>query len=237
MLNFSLAKTEGFQMFDSYHLTWLIAIIGTTMLIITAYVKAAPFYRKKVRIFISYSLLVLELVKMVVVYIEGRNLAYYLPIHLCGLAIFLIIAYTHTSNKYIGEILFSITLPGAIVALIIPGWTNEPINSFIGIHSFLYHLAIVVFPLMIVFAKEHQPNVKQLSGSVIFLALTVPAIYLFNKQYNANYMFINWPIPGTPLIALEDVLGNPGYILGLIAILLVIWLFMYTFVYLLKKIR
>ena len=41
-------------------------------------------------------------------------------------------------------------------------------------------------------------------------------------------MFLNWAEEGTPLVPFEALFGNPGYIAGILILLAVVWLIMYT---------
>ena len=57
-------------------------------------------------------------------------------------------------------------------------------------------------------ADKKQPWIKD-DQSVIY-----KTVYLFNKKFDSNYMFINYPPANTPLKVLADQIGNPGYLLG-----------------------
>lgn len=37
---------------------------------------------------------------------------------------------------------------------------------------------------------------------------------IFDKCFDCNYYFINWPVPNSPLAWLAERMGNPGYLLG-----------------------
>ena len=57
------------------------------------------------------------------------------------------------------------------------------------------------------------------------LAIAIP-VYVFDVLTNTNYLFLNWPSPGSPL-ELFAFLGRPGYLLGYIPLIAVVWLFLY----------
>jgi len=223
----ALNLNSGFNVFDRTHIIWLVSILLITMIGSIAYNSFSHRQRKVTKYVIAYSLLVFEIIKITVVINEDKNILYYLPIHLCGLAIFLLIIYAHTQNRYVAEILYAITLPGAAIALITPGWANEKLLSFLHVHSFIFHMVIIMFPLMIIVSKEHKPSLRALIAPVSFLAVTVPAVYIFNKWTGTNYMFLNWPISNTPIMTLANWFGEPGYIFGMILVLIVVWILMY----------
>jgi len=41
-----------------------------------------------------------------------------------------------------------------------------------------------------------------------------------------NYMFVNWPSAGSPLVWLADRMGNPGYLIGYAALVFLCMLLM-----------
>lgn len=218
----------GFLLFDTVHWSWIISIlifcIGTTLL----YRSSAASTKTTIRRIFAYTLLIGELIKIVVVLVLGKSLLYYLPIHLCGLAIILIMFHAYRSSPFITEILFSLTLPGAAIALLFPGWTDEPLMSFLHIHSFIYHALILTYPIMLLASNEMIPRAKRLWQVVLFLLVTIPLIYWFNKAFETNYMFLNWPIPNSPLMTIYNLFGASGYVFGLMLVAVVMWVIQYS---------
>ena len=49
---------------------------------------------------------------------------------------------------------------------------------------------------------------------------------LVDKRYDVNYMFVNWPSAGSPLVWLADRMGNPGYLIGYAALVFLCMLLM-----------
>ncbi|HIW33910.1 MAG TPA: YwaF family protein [Candidatus Paenibacillus intestinavium] len=218
----------GFEVFDSVHLSWLIAIVIISILITIIYSRCSALQRAWIRKGIGYTLLIAEICKVIVVLATGRNLLYYLPIHLCGFAIFLILFHAYRKSTTISEILFSLTIPGAFIALLFPGWANEPVMSFLHIHSFFYHALILTYPIMLLATGEMTPNIRRIWKVVLFLIITIPPVYYFNKMYDTNYMFLNWPINNSPLMSIQQLFGESRYIVGLILVLLSVWLLQYS---------
>ena len=48
----------------------------------------------------------------------------------------------------------------------------------------------------------------------VFLAAVVPPVYLFDRKFSCNYLFILWPPEGTPLTWMAKYFGVPGYLAG-----------------------
>ena len=64
------------------------------------------------------------------------------------------------------------------------------------------------------------PRLASLWKVIVFLLAVVPPVYLFDKKFHANYMFVNVPSPGSPLEWLASFLGNPGYLAGYAVLML-----------------
>lgn len=217
----------GFELYGPYHLSWLIATVVIVAIACKLYRRATTTSRHRAKLILTWSLVVGEIIKDIYIAITGKLSVEELPFSLCGLAMFAFIWYSYTNNKAIGEMLYCLFLPGAISAMLFCNWTERPIGSFLSLFSFYYHVVLIVYIAMILYAKEFVPNVRRLWAPIVFLLISAPAIYRFNKIYDTNFMFLNVPSPGSPLIPLERIFGNPGYIFGLVLILLTLWIIMY----------
>lgn len=77
-----------------------------------------------------------------------------------------------------------------------------------------------------------HPTVRHIHYSLLFLAAVVPPILIFDKMTGCNYLFVNRPVSGTPLEALADLMGNPGYLIGYAAMVVGVILLVYGLIYL-----
>lgn len=218
----------SFIPFDALHWRWLLGISLAIIVLTLLYVRMSSFGRMQTKRLLAYSILIGEIVKLVVVVQQGKSLLYYLPIHLCGLAIVLLMLHIYRPTALVQEILFSLTLPGAFIALLFPGWSDEPVMSFIHIHSFIYHGIITGYPIMILASGELRPNYRNLWKVTIVLLLVIPIVYFFNASSGTNYMFLNRPIANSPLMLIYNTFGKNGYIAGLFLVAVVIWLLQYS---------
>lgn len=217
----------GFSLFGPYHLGWLI-VIGTTVILVSKYFKELNAKKqKKFQRKIAWFILVSEICKILYLIISNQFTINYLPLELCSFAIFAIFYHAYTDNQMIGEILYNLFLPGAIAALLFCNWTYRSIYEFLSLFSFIFHLALVLYCVMVLYAGIVKPNKKRILSSIVFLTAITPIIYILNKKWGTNFMFLNVPSPGSPLVILENVFGNPGYIIGLAFIILLLWVVMY----------
>ena len=52
-------------------------------------------------------------------------------------------------------------------------------------------------------------------------------VFRINKIIGTNFMFLNTPSLGSPLVLLENLFGSPGYIFAGICLIFIIWISMY----------
>lgn len=219
---------EGFQIFDTIHLRWLFCILIFIIVNCYFYMRGSTRWRLQWQKIIFWALLILEIAKQF--FLLGTNQYTYWspPLHLCGFGIFIIGIHVYYANRTTATLLFSLTLPGASIALLFPGWATDPVGGFLHIHSFTFHALLVVYIVALLITNELQAKLFDLWRAVIFLLVTVPIIYVYNQSFGTNFMFLNRPVKGTPLQWLYDGFGAGGYIGSLIVVLLILWLIMYS---------
>ena len=187
--------------------------------------------------------------------ITGNLIVYQLPLHLCGLAVFITFAHSIildirarseigksasayrnacTGNRteivcenasdagadsaerdgrkgrilrgadhFLGQVRFSLCLPGALLAILFPDWTCYPPLSFMCIFGFVNHILISGSALWLVLQRDFGIRPAYIADPAVFLFITVPIIYRFDRAENTNYFFlINGP-EGSPLYWLQ----------------------------------
>ncbi len=217
----------GFSLFGPYHIAWLILTI-IMVILASRYFKKMDVKRQKVfQQKIAWFILLIEISKDIFLIINNEFSLNYLPFELCGLAIFAIFYHAYTNNLIVGEMLYNLFLPGAIVALLFCNWTHRSIYEFMCLFSFVFHLGIVMYCVMVLYAGIVKPDKKRILNSVLFLTVAGSIIYPLNKLWDTNFMFLNAPSPGSPLVPLEHIFGNPGYIFALACIIVLLWVVMY----------
>lgn len=218
---------DGFSTFDTTHVTWLISI--GLFLIISIY-----FYRylsnKNRRLYqrvIFWVLLMLELAKQLYLLKTNQYSYWSPPLHLCGLGIFIAGWHAYTPGRTTATLLYALTLPGAAIALLFPGWTNDPVGGFLHIHSFVFHALLIAFVCSLIVTKQLELYRHDLWRAAVFLLITIPPIYLYNAYFKTNFMFLNRPVKGTPLQWLFDAFGASGYLVSLTGVIVILWILLY----------
>ena len=142
------------------------------------------------------------------------------------MAVYICALHAWRGGALTGQFLYAFCMPGAVFALIFPDWGYYPALHFMSASSFVIHGLIVTYVVMQVMARDIVPDVKKCPQCLgLMLALALP-VYIFDRATGTNYMFLNWPSPGSPLEWFAF-LGRPGFVLGYLPILAAVWAVMY----------
>jgi len=233
------APGSGFPMYGRAHLLFLAGIVvGIALLTLLYYYLPAKSRMKLLRataaaIFLSEAIRQASFLILLPAYPIAQ-----LPLHMCGLAIFIEIAHAIKPNKTTGEILYALCLPGALAALLFPNWTMYPLQSYQAIQSFVVHGLHMAFVIMPLVSSDIKPGYANLWRPALFLAVFVPPVYFLNKLWSTNFFFVNAGSPGSPLEFLINHMGSPAFLIGYAGILAAVWLIMYLpFVFINKRRR
>ncbi len=191
----------------------LLSIALVAAAVVACLCRTAGVRKRMVRI-IPLLLLVMEIFKDLYLVRTGYFGVGYLPLHLCsmGIPVFLLAVYGGRARAFFTEIAMILILPGSIFAILFPDWNMYPVWNFMNLYSWVWHGLLVLFPLLI--RSGWKSDIRNLWKPLTFLAAVVPPVYLFDRRYDCNYLFINWPPEGTPLEWLAGFMGVPGYLAG-----------------------
>ncbi len=231
-VEWDLPDNIGYALFSTEHLACIALVFGLVFLCMSFFSRLDD---RKQRLFLRalpIIMVIMELFKDLFLVSVHRFGIGYLPLHVCSIGIFVfLLREALPDNKLkevLSEIAFVLIMPGSIVALFDPDWTYiYPIWNYMSIHSYLWHGALVLYPALIMLRGDIKPTVKHIYWNILFLCIVVPPIYLFDKLFNCNYFFVNWPIPNSPLSWCASFLGNPGYLFGYAVLVIIMMLIVY----------
>jgi len=223
-----LPTDVGFLLFSMIHIRWLAVIIVSGFFAVMGYKMADDVVKIKCEKSMAISMVGLDLCKDVVLIVTGNFHVWELPLNMCGLALYvsLIHAFTHTKTTW--EILYCLGMPGALAALLFPNWNSYPQINFMNIYSFLTHGLIVIYPLMLLFSGRWRPNIRNYIRVWIFLAVVIPVAWIVNERYKINFLFLNTPSKGSPLVSIYNLTGDKWYLVGFAVTILIVNLIMYV---------
>ena len=224
----SIVSGVGFSQFDITHISWLLAFVLISAICCYLYTKCKDTGRRRFRFTVASLIVLDEILKIIVLSAFGNYNVNYLPLHLCSINIFLIAIHVFKPWKTLGNFLYAICIPGAILALLFPTWTKLPFANFMHWHSFTVHILLALYPLMLTVAGEIKPSLKQLPKSLALLASMAALIYVFNLLADTNFMFLMEAEEGNPLYLFEEAWGNhllgiPVILVPLMAVLYLPW--------------
>ncbi len=229
--------SSSFPLWGRTHLMWLGGFAVLLLIVLPLYARAGEKARRVSLCIMTGLLAADELFKHGMLLRIGEEDVDYLPLHLCSVGLFFCLWYAVHPDRWAGELLFAVSLPGAAVALLFPGWSILPPESFLTIPSFTFHMLLCLIPLCLLASGEIRPDARRLWFCALFLAVTAVPIRFLDKKWGTNFYFLNFAGTGNPLSWFEDRLGNPGYLVGLPICIAVLWGVMYGILALIRAAR
>ncbi len=216
----------GFGLFSASHGAFLAAAVLCIILLCVLYRRSSAERRHVLRLSLAWTALALELLRAVLLMISGHYTLGRLPLHLCGMAVYIGFYHAIKGGRLTGQVLYAFCMPGAAAALLFPDWSYYPALHFMTVSSFALHILLVCYTLMQVVGGDIRPDTKSLPKCLgIMMGIAIP-VYVFDLLTNTNYLFLNWPSPGSPLEWFAF-LGRPGYLLGYIPLIALVWAVLY----------
>ena len=220
-------RSRGFGMFSLGHIAWLAAGVIFALIMCRAYLAAPAAARRRLRRGTALSALAVELSRAALLALAGLYGVDRLPLHLCALAVYISAWHALRGGELTGQFLYAFCMPGALAALLFPDWSAYPAFHFMSVSSFTLHILLVGYTLMLVAGGELRPDTRRAPACLGIMLLIAVPVYVFDRLMGTNYMFLNWPLPGSPLEWFAF-LGRPGYLLGYIPLLAAAWAVIYA---------
>ena len=232
---FNIEEGLGMGAYSLGHILYLAALILIILVLGSYYRRATEEGRKRVRYTLAILALIDEAIKYIVPLATDAWSWSFLPLHLCSLSIFITAIHAFTNSSKVAEVLYAISLPTALMALIFPNWMMLPCWNYESIHSFTVHMILVIYPCMLLYGG-FKPEFSRLRFAILPLALAIIVAALANHYLDTNFFFLNGGDSGNPLSFLEYYVGM-WYILAFPFIAAIFWLGMYGLPYALKARR
>lgn len=221
-----LPKNVGFSIFGTAHLCWLGGIVLGVILLTAVLVHQPAYQQKRYSRILTLILCLLMVEEKIGLALMGHLTVESLPLHLCGLAPFLYLLFSWWDWDWLGQVIYTLCLPGALAALLFPDWTVYPQWSFMNLNGFVIHGLLIQFPILQLATRTIRPRLSAIWKPLVFLVVVVPPIWWFNRVYGTNYFFVNTASPHSPLSALLSLTGPTWYLpaYALMAVIIMILL-------------
>lgn len=208
------------------HILWLIVMGIIIFFSCRAFRKTDDKTQTRILKYVAVWIAIQEIIKDILFLWTGLFTLENLPFHFCGVSIFFSLWYAFKPNDLNGAYVYAMSMPGALCALIFPNWTEYPMLHFSNINSFTIHGELILIALLALTSKRLIPNIKKLPALIgVIVGMAIP-IYFLNHRWNTNFMFINDPSPGSPLMPLYGIFGD-GYVLAALILLIAVWIIMF----------
>ena len=221
---------NGYELLGAAHLTVLLLFVILIVVSICLFRRSSESRKNLVLRTVALMLPALETLKICFLIRIGHMGVGYLPLHLCSMSIFLYPVIAFSDNRLPGKVLSEIScctlLPAAVSALVFPDWTIYPMFSFMNIYAYLWHTLQVIFPVMCICLGIAVPDIRHIWWNTAFLLVVGIPVYIFDRVCNCNYWFLRWPVPGTPLVAMSEMLDEKVYIPALLLVATIVNLLM-----------
>ena len=235
----SIPEGLGFNAYGPLHFGWIASFIISAAVLAKVFRKLD--FKKRDRMLKILALLIFadELGKYFLVLYGHHPILPYLPLHLCSINIYVIMfhawfAKSEKTKEIIGNFLYALCMPAALAAILCPTWTKLPITSFMHIHSFTVHIMLFIYPLLLLVGGL-KPRFSILKKTIPVMIGGAACVFVFNKIFDTEFMFLNGAGKGNPLSLFESFLGNPGYLIGIPILFCAVWLIMFGIPYLWRR--
>ncbi len=181
--------------------------------------------------FISIALLVFYFFRayMFYRYYDNFVLLDIAPLHLCIISGFVLPVTVYTRNRLLWNLAYGILMPGAVMAVITPESTLNNYHAFgwMPLIFFIWHFLVIMIPILQIASGKLTPDISQYPKVLTLLGIYALFIFVLNKGLGTNYLYLNQAARGTILEVFEKWLGNPGYIIPLALLVLLVSLLLF----------
>lgn len=148
-----------------------------------------------------------------------------LPLHLCGLQIFLMPLMLKTQDRRWRTFVFLTAMIGALAAIFFNEGILEryPLWHFQSLQSFVIHGLIMMVPIYDIIWLKYRPSFKELPFSLMLLLYLAIQNYIINIFTGGNYLFVTFAPKNTPLEAVASLVGPFFYVPTMFVVIAMIW--------------
>jgi uncharacterized membrane protein YwaF len=125
----------------------------------------------------------------------------------------------------LSNFLYTVCIPGAMAALLLPSWTDLPVLNFMHLHSSIIHIQLVMYPMVLAINVVLKPSAKGIPKCLGLLVLLGGVALVANLLLDTNFMFLMEAEPGNPLYIFGQIFGSHlvGFPILISAVLLVMY--------------
>lgn len=181
----------GYGLFTLKHFLLLLITVLFIVFVVKKYKMSDDKNIIIIRKIIAIILIFIDIIKLIIMYLNPMDYTNYLPLEICSFAAyFIVLDSIYKDNIFFSEMLLLLFMPAAMTALLVPTTINLPIFNFFTIHQYLYHALIIAYVLMRYLNKEIRITYIGLWKSILKTIILASVIYFVDYIFNKNYMFL-----------------------------------------------
>lgn len=154
---------------------------------------------------ISITMVVLEIIKQILSFENGKYKTWSTPLHFCSMFMFIFVLASFSKGTLKK---FGLALSNAFSAIffalfyvspsgIIGNACDNIFANFFTFHTFIYHHLIILFFLIMIISKLYIPQIKDFSyvsiGLTTYIAIALPMAHILNVNF-CTILYSNIPI-------------------------------------------
>lgn len=211
-----LDPDKAFPMFGSEHLFLLLTVGIVLHYALKGISKASPKRARRVIYICAVAEPLLELGHTVWLYQCGQtDWVKLLPLHLCAMqAIFIPLA-VFSGKTLFRDFIFSTAVLGGLFGILFPAGVagSYPLWHYQTLQTVALHSLLIFIPLALIAAGEYRPSVKRFPRVLLLFCVVALVAAVVDYQFGENYMFLNAPPEGTPLVWIFEHFGKGWYLM------------------------
>lgn len=214
----NIPEGAGYGQFSFLHFIWLLLTVTLITGFVFVYGKADAVRRITLLRSVGITLIVIDILKMIIIGISPVRFSDYLPLELCSFAAYFIVADSFwIRNNVFPEMLLTMFMPAAIMAILFPTTSTLPAVNFYTIHQFVYHGLIIAYIVARFVNGEIPLTYPGVWKSIFNIILLAAVIYVVDTVFDKNFMFLR-DTYGNPLLEViwKVTRGGFAYTVGLV---------------------
>lgn len=188
----NIPEGYGYGQFSAAHFVWL--FISAVFVTVTAliYKGSDPTQRIMILRILASALLISEICKMISIRITAPDLvAEYMPLELCSFAgLSIILDAVWPANTFLPQLMMTLFLPAALMAVIFPTTITLPAVSFYTFHQFFFHDLIIANITARFISGEMPLTYAGVWLSILKICVLAAVIYVIDVIFDRNFMFL-----------------------------------------------
>lgn len=212
-------NNNGYGQFSKKHFLLLFISILLIFFYCVYYINADQAHKIISLRIIAATLMIIEVIKFTVMAITKVNVLNNLPLEICSFgAYFIVIDSILLNNHVVLQMLLTLFLPAAIMAILFPTSTALPAINFFTFHQFLYHDLIIAYVVARFINGDIIVRYAYVWPAILRLIMIAFVVYIIDCIFDKNFMFLRDSYGNFMLdIIKKKTGGGIRYTIGLVA--------------------